>query len=47
MKNLEKEKQIEKYVEIMNKQAAKNSLIKKNIILFIDPLPDKLFIKQE
>ena len=43
MKKLDKQKQIEKQVEVINKRAAKNSLNRKKIVLFIDPLPDKLF----
>ena len=44
MKNLDKQKRIEKQVEIINERAAKNSLNKKKTALFIDPLPDNLFI---
>ena len=47
MKNTDKQKKIKKYVEAINKQHAKTSLNKKNTALFIDPLPDNMFVKKE
>ena len=46
MKSLDKQRQIEKQIEIINKQAAKDSLNKKKTVLFIDPIPDNTFINR-
>ncbi len=46
MKSNYKQKQIEKQIKMINKQAAKNSLNKKKTALFIDPIPDDLFINR-
>ena len=46
MKKLDKQTQIEKQVQIINKQASKKCLNKKKTALFIDPPPDNLFINK-
>ena len=46
MENTDKQKKIKKYVDMINKQAAKDSLTKKKFALLIDPIPDCIFINR-